>query len=104
MPVAGLIGAESNPTWAAILFAVLGSSALGAIFGGYVTTRLRGRLEREEAWRTRLIEAADNFNGAISRTLWTLGGLLPSASIGAIPLRNEDGTLAEDAAAALHTR
>jgi hypothetical protein len=96
------MGAQSSPTWAAILFAVLGSSALGAIFGGYVTTRMRGRLEREEAWRTRLIEAADNLNGALSRVLRTLGNLLSSASIGK-PLRSEDGTLTESTAAALES-
>jgi hypothetical protein len=98
LPIAGLIGAQSNPTWAAILLAVLGSSALGAIFGGYVTTRMRGRLEREEAWRTRLIEAADNLNGALSRVLRTLGSLL-----GELPLRREDRTPTERTAAALES-
>jgi hypothetical protein len=102
LPIAGLIGAQSSPTWAAILFAVLGSSALGAIFGGYVTTRMRGRLEREEAWRTRLIEAADNLNGALSRVLRTLGNLLGGALRGE-PLRSEDGTLTEPTAAALES-
>jgi hypothetical protein len=101
LPIAGLIGAQSNPTWAAILFAVLGSSALGAIFGGYVTTRMRGRLEREEAWRTRLIEAADNLNGALSRALRTLGNLL--APSGRPPFRSEDGTITEPTAAALES-
>jgi hypothetical protein len=103
LPIAGLIGAQSNPTWAAILFAVLGSSALGAIFGGYVTTRMRGRLEREEAWRTRLIEAADNLNAALARVLRTLGGLVGRASIGELPLRREDGTPTEQTAAALES-
>ena len=103
LAIAGLIGAQSNPTWAAILFAVLGSSALGAIFGGYVTTRMRGRLEREEAWRTRLIEAADNFNGVLSRMLRTLGTLIPRASRGELPLRRDDGTPTEDTAAALES-
>lgn len=103
LPIAGLIGAQSNPTWAAILFAVLGSSALGAIFGGYVTTRMRGRLEREEAWRTRLIEAADNLNGALSRVLRTLGSLVGSASIGELPLRRDDGTPTERTAADLES-
>ena len=102
LAIAGLIGAQSNPTWAAILFAVLGSSALGAIFGGYVTTRMRGRLEREEAWRTRLIEAADNLNGALSRVLRTLGNLLGGA-LSREPLRSEDGTLTEPTAAALES-
>jgi hypothetical protein len=103
LPIAGLVSAQSNPTWAAILFAVLGSSALGAIFGGYVTTRMRGRLEREEAWRTRLIEAADNLNGALSRVLRTLGNLLAQATSGVSPLRSEDGTLTEPTAAALES-
>jgi hypothetical protein len=103
LPIAGLIGAQSNPTWAAILFAVLGSSALGAIFGGYVTTRMRGRLEREEAWRTRLIEAADNFNGALSRVLRTLGNLVGGATAGDRPLRREGGAPTERTEAALES-
>lgn len=102
LAIAGLIGAQSNtPTWGAILFAVLGSSALGAIFGGYVTTRMRGRLEREEAWRTRLIEAADNLNGGLVRALRPLGNLLANASRGELPLRSKDGTLTEHTAAVL---
>jgi hypothetical protein len=64
---------------------------------------MRGRLEREEAWRTRLIEAADNLNGALSRVLRILGNLLASASSGRTPLRSEDGTATELTAAALES-
>ena len=104
LPIAGLIGAQSSPTWAAILFAVLGSSALGAIFGGYVTTRMRGRIEREEAWRTRLIEAADNLNGVLARVLRTLGSLVPYAAASQeLRLRKDDGTLTDRTAAILES-
>jgi hypothetical protein len=84
-------------SWAGILFAVLGSSALGAIFGGYLTTRMRGRIEREEAWRTRLIEATDELNGVLVAALTTLGGLLPGASRGETPLRSGDALTPETA-------
>jgi hypothetical protein len=52
----GFVAAAENPTWAAVILAALGSSALGAIVGGFLTTSLRGRIERDEAWRTRLLD------------------------------------------------
>lgn len=48
---------------------MLGSSALGAIAGGYLTTRLRGDIERDEAWRTRLVDCADAFLAQLGRTV-----------------------------------
>lgn len=87
--------------WTAILIAALGSSALGAIVGGYLPTRMRGRLEREEAWRTRLIEAADEFYRVLVGELRALGGLIFSVSIGDRPLWQEDGTLDSEIADAI---
>jgi hypothetical protein len=57
-----------------------------------MTTRMRGRLEREEAWRTRLIQSADEMNVTLVTALGTLGNLLPAASIGDVPLRGSDGS------------
>jgi hypothetical protein len=85
-------------TWTGLLVAVLGSSALGAIFGGYLTTRMRGRIEREEAWRSRLFEATDEFSRVLVTALRALGGLLPSASRGERRLREENGELTEETA------
>jgi hypothetical protein len=95
--LAQLIAANAE-TWTGILVAALGSSALGAIVGGYLTTRLQGRHEREEAWRNRLIEAVHAFNGQVVKALTDTGGLLPGASRGEYPLRGEDGNLTEPAA------
>ena len=61
-------GAAAN-SWSAIVLAVLGSSALGAIAGGYITTRLRGDIERDEAWRTRLVDCADAFLAELGRNV-----------------------------------
>jgi hypothetical protein len=72
---AHIIAADAN-TWTGILVAALGSSALGAIVGGYLTTRLQGRHEREEAWRNRLIHATHDLNGVLVQALTTVGGLL----------------------------
>jgi hypothetical protein len=59
---------------------------------------MRGRIEREEAWRTRLIESADNLYTILVKMLRSLGDLLPLASRGEVPLRNEAGTLTEQSA------
>jgi len=88
---------QASP-WTVIVLAVLGSSALGAVVGGYMTTRMRGRIEREEEWRTRLIEAADDLNKMLVRVAWTLGGLLPSRARGEQPLRDENGDLTDETA------
>jgi hypothetical protein len=92
-----VIAAAAASTWTAVLIAALGSSAIGAIVGGYMTTRMRGRFEREEAWRTRLITAADDLNNTLVQALWALGSLLPSVARGERRLRNDDGTLTEEA-------
>lgn len=61
------------PAWATVAVA-LGGSALGAaagVFGSYFTlrtTRLSIRHSEAEAWRTRLIEAAQGFSEAITAT------------------------------------
>jgi hypothetical protein len=52
-----------------LIVAVLGSSALGAVVGGTLTTWLRGRIEREEAWRTRLLDAASSLGTDLSQLL-----------------------------------
>jgi hypothetical protein len=98
-----VIGAGGTASWSAILVATLGSSALGAVLGGYLTTRMRGRIEREEAWRTRLIETAEDLNGVLVQTARTLGGFLPRAARGEHPLRKPDGTLTDEAAAGVQT-
>lgn len=61
-------GTESS-SWPAIILAVLGSSAIGAVVGGFLTAWYRGRFERDEAMRTRLIEAAEAFATAQNTSL-----------------------------------
>ena len=53
--------ADSGTNWPELLITALGASFVGGVLGGTLTTWLRGRIERDEAWRTRLIEAADEF-------------------------------------------
>jgi hypothetical protein len=79
----GVVAVEqpSGSAWLAVLLAVLGSSAVRAIAGGYLTTRMRGRIEREEAWRTPLVTAADDLNLHLAQALWTLGQLFPSLPV-----------------------
>lgn len=97
MAVSQLIAAETD-SWTGILLAVLGSSALGAVVGGYLTTRLQGRHEREEAWRNRLIAAVHAFNVVLVKALSNTGDFLPGASRGEYALRGADGKLTERAA------
>jgi hypothetical protein len=59
----------------------------------YLTTVTRGRLEREEAWRTRLIEAAVSLNDALVAMMVAAGSWIPYASRGESPLRDESGEL-----------
>lgn len=59
--------------WSVLLVSALGASFVGGVLGGTLTTWLRGRIEREEAWRTRLIDAADDFMEKSAQTL-LLGG------------------------------
>ena len=88
--------------WPAIAVAALGSSALGAIFGGYITTWLRGRIEHDEAMRTRLIEAADTFVDDMSKALLALrSSILYDAADGRRKLRDTDGELTDDVADAI---
>jgi hypothetical protein len=61
----------------AIIVAALGSSAVGAIVGGFLTTWLRGRIERDEAWRTRLLESGSALGTELS-DVFTAGGRIAS--------------------------
>lgn len=84
----------ANPSLPAL---VLGSSAVGAIVGGYITTWLRGRQERDEAMRTRLIEVADEFVSVMTDAFMAYD---TRPLVGAIaethPLRDKDGQIAGD--------
>jgi hypothetical protein len=64
--------------WTLLIVAALGSSALGAIFGGLITTWLRGRIEREEAWRTRLLDSASVLGTELSELMLTAGKVVYS--------------------------
>jgi hypothetical protein len=75
--------------WPAITVAALTSSAVGAICGSILTTRQQSRHAREEAWRTRLIEAADDLNQLLVQGLSALGTL--SARLGRGDLLQRDG-------------
>jgi hypothetical protein len=88
-----LVLAETSPSWPAL---VLGSSALGAIAGGYITTWIRGRQERDEAMRTRLIEVADEFVATMTDATTAYStGPLHDAILGRRPLRDDDGNVTE---------
>jgi hypothetical protein len=94
--------AQGGLGWAQVAAAVFGSSALGAVVGGILTTWLRGRIEREEAWRTRMIEAADDVASALSQADLDFNAIL----IGDVaearhPLRNSDGTLSKKVAGSM---
>jgi hypothetical protein len=54
---------EAGTDWAVVLVTALGGSLLGGVVGGLLTTWLRGQIEKNEAWRTRLIDAADSYCG-----------------------------------------
>jgi hypothetical protein len=58
---------ESLPAWATIL-AALGAGAIGAL----LTTWIRGRHERAEAWRDRLVPAADELATDILQAILAL--------------------------------
>lgn len=51
-----------------LVVTVLTSGAIGGAAGGVITSRMRGRIERDEAWRTRLVEASDSFLAQLDRT------------------------------------
>jgi hypothetical protein len=94
-----LVFAASEPGWAGIIVAALGSSALGAIFGGWLTTWLRGRIERAEAWRTRLIQAADDFQSPMAEAFLDFKtGELNAAANGERPLHEPGGELRQEIA------
>jgi hypothetical protein len=93
--------AASGVSWSAIVVAVLGSSALGAIVGGMITTRMRGRIERDEAWRTRLVDASEAFLLQLDRTTGAIPcGWLVGVESDERPLRS-NGQLTAEAQRAL---
>lgn len=92
----------SGVGWAGVVTAALGSSAVGAVVGGMLTTWLRGRLEREEAWRTRLIEAADDVATALSQADLDFNAILVrDVAEARRPLRDLDGTFTKEVAESL---
>jgi hypothetical protein len=92
-----IVAAAKSTGWTAIVVAVLGSSAIGAIVGGFITTRLRGRIEHDEAWRTRMIDAADEFKQAIADALLAFKtGPLKSVVAGSPVARDAGGSLAPE--------
>jgi hypothetical protein len=94
--------ADSSP-WTGIIVAALGSSALGAIVGGYMTTRMQGLQEREEAWRTRLIEASHEVTGLLTQCLSALYAIFGQISRGELSLRDASAAPSKEAAAAAAT-
>jgi hypothetical protein len=75
----GLLAAaatDHQTSWSVVILAVLGSSAVGAIVGGLMTTSLRGRIERDAEWRTRLLDSAAALQTALSDCLLSHGTLV----------------------------
>jgi hypothetical protein len=75
----GIVAATSpagGSQWTLLIVAALGSSALGAIIGGFITTWLRGRIEREEAWRTRLLDSASVLGTELSELMLSAGKIV----------------------------
>jgi hypothetical protein len=77
--VVAAAGDASAGGWIGIIVAALGSSAIGAVVGGLITTWLGGRIQREEAWRTRLIEAADDLGCDLAEALLEVGRVIGEA-------------------------
>jgi hypothetical protein len=88
----------SGTGWPAITVAALTSSAVGAVVGGTLTTRSQSRHAREEAWRTRLIEAADDLNQLLVQGLGALGTLSARLGRGDIPHHDGAGELTAECA------
>jgi hypothetical protein len=59
---------ETRASWSAVAGAVLGSSVLGSVVGGCLTAWVSGKMARDEAWRTRLIDAIDAFVAQLGQT------------------------------------
>jgi hypothetical protein len=94
--------ATEGLAWPQLMLAALGSSAIGAVVGGILTTRMRGTIEREEAWRTRIIEAADDVASALSQADLDFNAILfRDAADGRRQLRAPDGTLEKDVSGSL---
>jgi hypothetical protein len=88
--------AESGAGWAAVLASALVASFVGGVLGGTLTTWLRGRIEREEAWRTRLIEAADEFMKTTAHSMLLGGQCLHYFGEPESPAYAQDGSLTND--------
>ena len=79
------MAANNGSDWTTVALAALGSSAIGAILGGFLTTWLRGRIERDEDWRTRLIESVDELGAALSELMLHMGRVAGELRRGARP-------------------
>jgi hypothetical protein len=90
---AALLILATGTGWPAITVAALTSSAVGAVVGGSLTTRAQSRHAREEAWRTRLIEAADDLNQLLVQGLGDLGSLSARLARGEIPHHDSAGAV-----------
>jgi hypothetical protein len=93
--------ADSGTNWTELLITALGASLVGGVLGGTLTTWLRGRIEREEAWRTRLIEAADDFMKLSSKAGLQGGACLHRFQDPAEDMMHDDGTVTDAGPAAL---
>jgi hypothetical protein len=78
MTTVAFVAAADKALWSAVVVAALGSSALGAIIGGLTTTWLRGRIEGDAEWRTRLLDSAAALEAALSDLLLSHGKLAKS--------------------------
>ena len=78
MTTQALVATVDRVTWSAVIIAALGSSAVGAIVGGLITTWLRGRIEGDAEWRTRLLDSAAALADALSDLLLSHGNLAMS--------------------------
>jgi hypothetical protein len=94
-----LLASADGLGWTQVAVALLGSSAIGAVVGGSLTTVLRGQIEREEAWRTRMIEAADNVASALSQADLDFNAILiGDVAEARLPLHESDGALSKTVA------
>lgn len=85
MWIAAAASPDGGSQWSLLIVAALGSSALGAIFGGFITTWLRGRIEREEAWRTRLLDSASVLGTELSELMLSAGKVVHSVEKKGVP-------------------
>jgi hypothetical protein len=78
--------------WTGIVLAAIGGGGIGGVIGGYLQVVKRGRIERAEQWRTRLIEASEEFQKSVTETLLEFDpAMLRDAIDGKSPLFEENG-------------